>query len=211
MDKNAQQTLINQAKTSPEAFGVIFDMHYQKILAYTVRRVGNVTVAEDIVAETFIKALKGLPKFRWQGVPIEAWLFRIATNEIRMHFRKSRFVASLDELHEQDGYEPPADYDLVQEAMEAQEKLERHRAFLHAQKCIQNLPPKYQDVLILRFVEQKKISEIAQILDKRQGTVKSLLSRGLVHLRKELVADYMQPDSSKRIVQGEGRLNIEEA
>lgn len=210
MDKNAQQALIAQAKIDPEAFGVIFDAHYKKILGYTVRRVDSVAAAEDIVAETFIKALKGLPKFRWQGVPIEAWLFRIATNEIRMYFRKNRVTVSLDELYDQDGYEPQADYDLEQEAIDLQEKLDRHQTFRQVQKLIHHLPIKYQEVLVLRFAEQKKVGEIAQILGKREGTVKSLLSRGLDRLRKELDATPTQPKRPKRIVHGEGRVHIKE-
>jgi RNA polymerase sigma factor (sigma-70 family) len=68
---------------------------------------------------------------------------------------------------------------------------------------MRRLPAAYQDVLLLRFVEHKKISEIAQILDKKEGTVKSLLSRGLARLRKEMSKKPLQPNKQERIVKDE--------
>jgi RNA polymerase sigma-70 factor, ECF subfamily len=203
MQKDDEYTIIEQAKTDPQAFGLIFDRYYKKILAYTVRRTNNISVAEEIVSETFVKAYKGLPKFKWRGISIEAWLFRIAINELRMHFRRHPQVTSLDDLYQKEGFEPQADYDLAQEALEAQEKLIRHKQFIQAQELIRNLPPAYQDVLVLRFAEQKKISEIAQIIGKKEGTVKSLLSRGLARLREELSKNQVQPIKQERIIKDE--------
>lgn len=204
MQLDVEQSIIERAKTDPQAFGIIFDKYYPKILAFTVRRTNDIAVAEEIVSKTFVSALKGLDKFRWRGISIEAWLFRIAINELRMHFRRSTPMVSLDELYDQDGFEPASDYDLAQETLEAQDKLVRHQQFVHAQEIISRLPEKYQNVLVLRFAEQKKISEIAQIVGKKEGTVKSLLSRGLARLRSELSEKTVQPKNRKRIVKGEG-------
>lgn len=200
MQLDEERRIIEQARTDPEAFGIIFDEYYSKILAYAIRRTGHVPVAEEIVSETFVKALRGINKFQWQGVSIEAWLFRIAINEMRMYFRGKAPVASLEELYQQEGFEPQSDYDLAQEAVEAQEKLERHEQFIYARKLLSKLSPKYQDVLILRFIEHKKVGEIASILDKKEGTIKSLLSRGLAQLRDELSKKPPQPSVRKRIV-----------
>ena len=204
MQKDDERTIIEQAKTDPQAFGVIFDRYYPKILAYTVRRTSSVVIAEEIVSETFIKAYKNVSKFRWRGISIEAWLFRIAVNELRMYFRHNSQTVSLDELFQQEGFEPQADYDLAEEALEAQERLARHKQFVRAQELIRRLPLDYQDVLMLRYVEQKKVSEIAQIVNKKEGTVKSLLSRGLARLRTELARTPLQPNTHKRIIKGEG-------
>lgn len=205
MDLEAERLLIARAKTDPEAFGQIFDAYYPKILGYTIKRVGSVMIAEDIVAEAFMKSLKNLTSFRWRGVSIEAWLYTIATNEIRMHLRKHRFNASLEELYEQTGFEIEDDYDLVAEAEEAEERLERHQNFLQARALIAHLPIKYQEVLVLRFGEQKKIHEIAAILGKREGTIKSLLSRALATLRQQIKTQEAQPSPTGRIVDTEGR------
>lgn len=203
MDAPTQKLLLMRAKHDPEAFGLIFDAYFNKILGYTVRRVGNVAAAEDIVADTFTKAFAALPRFAWRGVSIEAWLYAIATNEIRMYFRRHKPEASLDELFEQDGFEVEDDSDIEREAIEAQEKLERHEAFVHAQRLLRELPLHYQEVLTLRFTEDKKINEIAHILGKREGTVKSLLSRGLALLRENMAKT--QPSGVSRIVTHGGR------
>jgi RNA polymerase sigma-70 factor (ECF subfamily) len=200
MSSDVEQLIIEQAKKDPQAFGVIFDRYYPKILAYTVRRTGSVITAEEIVSETFVKALQALRDFRWRGISIEAWLFRIAINELKMHFRNSRPTASLDEMYETSGFEPVSDYDLAQEALDAQERLAGHKQFIEARRIMARLPSKYQDVLLLRYVEQKKIREIAQIIDKNENTVKSLLSRGLERLRVELRQKSLQPKIYPRII-----------
>jgi RNA polymerase sigma-70 factor, ECF subfamily len=199
MQLDDEHQIIKDSRRNPEAFGAIFDKYYPKILAYTIRRTGSVVAAEEIVSETFIKAFKNLSKFHWQGISIEAWLFRIAINEIRMYFRSQGTVTSLDEMYQREGFEPQADYNLAQELLEAQDRLERHEQFVRARHIIGNLPAKYQDVLLLRYIEKKKISEIAQILGKREGTVKSLLSRGLTRLRDALANESGAPKPSRII------------
>lgn len=207
-DLEAERQLIERAKNDASAFGEIFDMYYPAILNYVIRRTGNVAIAQDITSEVFISALNGLPKFKWQGVPISAWLYKIATNELRMHYRKSRHTTSLDEMYETIGFEPVDDKDIEVELQAAQEHIERQRNFRRAQALIAQLPLKYQEVIALRFGEQKKIQEIAEILGKREGTIKSLLSRGLKRLRTGLEQQNMQPDQRKRIMSDEGRTNI---
>jgi RNA polymerase sigma-70 factor (ECF subfamily) len=205
MDLDTERQLVERAKTDPEAFGRLFDAYYPAILGYTVRRVGEVAAAEDIVADTFMKALRGLPRFAWRGMSIQSWLYAIATNEIRIHFRKHKFTASLEALFEEQGFEPEDEYDLVAELEAAEARLERQTAFRLAQRCLLQLPLKYQEVLVLRFTEGKKVAEIALIVGKREGTVKSLLSRGLARMRTIMAAQPVQPIATPRIIPGEGR------
>jgi RNA polymerase sigma-70 factor (ECF subfamily) len=199
------QVLAANAQKDPQAFAAIFDAYYSDILRYVVRRTNNVSLAEDITSEVFIKALRGISKFEYQGVPISAWLYKIATNELRMHYRKRHYTTSLDELLELHGFEPLAEVDLAIELEDAQNLLNRQQLYIQAHQCITRLPVKYQEVLVLRFTENKKISEIAQILDKKEGTVKSLVSRGLQLLRKEIKLNGTQPFESECIVYGEGK------
>jgi len=160
------------------------DQHYAAIFGYIHRRVQNWNDSQDIASEVFFKAFKGLWKYRWQGVPFSAWLFRIATNEIRMYFRRGRRPnLSLNQLMEEQGFEPADPQTLDAEKMEAERKLNQYQEFLGLQSRILKLPLKYQEVIVLRYFEQKSVKEIAQILAKREGTVKSLLSRGIGRLR----------------------------
>lgn len=184
MDSNQEKELIDRAKSDPEAFGIIFDKYHSVIFGYVLRRTANVEVARDIAAETFLKAFKNLSKFRWQGVSISSWLYRIASNETVSYFRHRKYEGeSLDELQEVVGFEPPDSQDLVAEILSAEKELERHQEFLRIQKLLEGLPEKYQEVIALRFFEDKKIKEVAEILNKNEGTIKSLISRGLEQLR----------------------------
>jgi RNA polymerase sigma-70 factor, ECF subfamily len=77
-----EQELVELSKTDVNAFGCLFERHYDKIFNYTLQRTGNVEIAKDITAETFFKALKNIRKFSWKKVPFSAWLYKISTNEI---------------------------------------------------------------------------------------------------------------------------------
>ncbi len=185
--RHDEQALVRRAKSDPEAFGALFDRYYQQILAYTFRRIANWTDAQDITANVFLKARAGLWRYRWTGVPFSAWLYRIATNEIGMHVRRSRRApVSYEELLTLGGHEPVAQQQLLAERRAAEIALEREARFAAARAAIATLPVKYQHVIALRFFEEKSIGEIAQILRRKEGTVKSLLSRGLARLRKLL-------------------------
>ncbi|QQR55274.1 RNA polymerase sigma factor [Candidatus Peregrinibacteria bacterium] len=178
-----EEELIEAARKDPEAFGVLFDLYHPKILAYLIHRTGELALAQDLAAETFFKALSKLWQFRWRSVSFSAWLYRIATNELRMHFRGKKKLCSLEAMMENTGFDLKDSADLEEELRLAEEVLERHEEFLRVQKQIQTLPLLYQEVIALRFFEEKSVKEIASILNKREGTVKSLLSRGLEKLR----------------------------
>ncbi len=183
-EANSEHALIERAKQDPQAFGVLFDRYYPAIFGYVLRRVGKWNDAQDITSEVFRKTLKSLWRYRWKGIGFSSWLYRIATNEIGMYFRRAgRAPLSLNQLIDESGFEPASSESLLGEKLETERQLERHRDFLIARSQVANLPLKYQHVIALRFFEQKSIREIAEILGKKEGTVKSLLSRGLRRLR----------------------------
>ena len=175
-----EKELVERAQRDPQAFGELYDRYYPRIYHYILGRTACVDTAMDITSTTFFKALAGLKKFRWQGVSFGAWLYRIATNEVYAHFRKAKNEVTLLEniIHQ------PGEADPLVDVIEAEEELERHQEFLKIQQKLVNLPVKYQEVISLRFFENKEIHEIAEILRKPEGTIKSLLHRGLKNLRK---------------------------
>ncbi len=188
MDLKEEKRLVDEARSDPEKFGQLFDLYYDKIFNYCVRRVGDVAIAQDVTSTTFFKAYKKLWQFKWKGVPFVAWLYRIAGNEIKSFYRsKKNNLMSLDELREVAGFEPADETDVEQECIDAQEEVERHEKFLEVKEAIDEMDEKYREVLYLRFFEEKKIAEIGEILGKKQGTVKSLVSRGLSKLRDVFV------------------------
>ena len=185
MDLAEEKKLVRQAQKAPDAFAKLYDQYYPKIFGYVLRRTANLEAAEDITSETFLKALGKLWQFRWRNVPFSSWLYRIATNEINQYFRKSEYKKSIsmEELQEQ-GFELISPHDPESELIEAQEKLKQYQDFLEIQEKIVGLPAKYQEVIALRFFEQKQIKEITEILGKKEGTIKSLLHRAVEKLRE---------------------------
>jgi RNA polymerase sigma-70 factor (ECF subfamily) len=185
MDLSEEKELVRQAQKNPDAFAELYDVYYPKIFGYILRRTANLEAAQDITSETFFKALKKLWQFRWRSISFSAWLYKIATNEVNQYFRKAEYQksTSLEELQEQ-GFEPVSPHDPESELMEAQEELKQHQDFLEIQERIVLLPTRYQEVITLRFFEQRQIKEIAEILGEKEGTIKSLLHRALEKLRE---------------------------
>jgi len=188
MRLDEEKEIVILCKTDPEVFSQLYELNYGPLLNYAIRRTGTVDVAKDIVAETFCKAVKNLQNYQWRNIPFSAWLYRIANNKVNQFFRDSRYKAvSLEEMIEQNGIEPRSELDL-EEVILAQEELEvKHKQFMFYRQKVSELPIKYQEVLSLRFFENKTIKEISVILGKREGTVKSLLHRGVDRLKKEQV------------------------
>jgi len=185
MDLNEERELVRQAQKSPDAFAELYDQYYPKIFGYVLRRTANLETAQDITSETFLKALKKLWQFQWRNISFSPWIYKIATNEVSQYFRKAEYrkSISLEELQEQ-GFELLSPHDPESELIEAQEKLKQHQDFLEIQERIVRLPAKYQEVIALRFFEKRQIKEIAEILGKREGTIKSLLHRAVEKLRE---------------------------
>jgi RNA polymerase sigma-70 factor (ECF subfamily) len=182
MDSEQERQLIERAKADMNAFGQLCDEYYSQILGYVLKRTARIESAQDITSEVFFKALKNIHRFRWRGIPFSAWLYRIANNEIANHFRKNGHrQAGLDAISNSIEYSEPSP---ESEFLAAEAELKKHRDFLILHKSIARLSTRYQEVITLRFFENKLIYEIAEILEKREGTVKSLLHRGLKKLRK---------------------------
>jgi RNA polymerase sigma-70 factor (ECF subfamily) len=177
-----EEALVKRAQRSPEAFGELYEIYYQKIFNFSLKRTANVQLALDITSVTFLKAFKEIRKFRWRDIPFAAWLYRIANNEINDHFRREgRRMARLEEIEDLVDTN-----DFAEEIEEAEEELKRHQEFLQLHQKIAELPSIYQEVIVLKFFEKKKIREMVKILGKKEGTIKSLLHRGLAKLREQM-------------------------
>ena len=182
MTVDQERELVERAKNNGEAFVELYDQYYSQIFGYVLKRTANIEVAQDVTSEVFFKAFKNLRQFHWRGVPFSSWLYRIATNEIANYFTKNKpWQFSLEEVSNSVGSsDPSAETELLQ----AEAELSRREDFLTLHENISRLQLKYQEVIVLRFFEDKQLKEIGEILGKREGTVKSLLHRGLEKLRK---------------------------
>jgi RNA polymerase sigma-70 factor (ECF subfamily) len=97
-DLRQELAIVEAAKSDPGKFGALYEKYYRQVFVFVFRRTGDEEQSGDIVANTFLKAMLALPKYTFRGVPFSAWLFRIASNEINMFFRKTNKerVVSLD-------------------------------------------------------------------------------------------------------------------
>ena len=169
-------------KDQPEAFGRAYDLYFDDIFRYVLHRLANVAAAEDVTAQTFYRALKSRRTFRWKGVPLSAWLYRIATNEVNGYLRKKgreprmRSEAALDHQSADPGCQPD------RELIAAEEEVARHEDFLALHAGIEKLPHRDQALLTLRYFEGKSFAEIAPILGQREGTLRMRNLRALKKL-----------------------------
>ncbi|MBM2845267.1 MAG: polymerase sigma factor [Bacteroidetes bacterium] len=182
-----EKELVEACKTNPAAFEKIYDEYYSQIFGYILHRVGDYDTARDVSSETFLKAYTSIHRFVWKEVALSSWLYRIATNEVNSFFRRRRYpLLGFLDIRGQFEAEYPDPASLESEKQEVERQLEEHQMYVRVQKIVQRLPPKYQAVIALRFFEQKSIKEISEIVGKKEGTVKSLLSRGLERIRTSL-------------------------
>lgn len=169
--------LIEQAKTDPEAFGVLYDRYVDRIYSYIFYRVGNHYDAEDLTARTFHRALDHIGSYKQKGAPFSAWLYRIAHNLMaNWHRDRQRHpMVSIEDAAGtvQNDNDPPS----VAEALEETELL---------LETVRGLPAERQQLLTLKFVEGLSNVEIGRIMGRSEGAIKSLYFRTLISLREAL-------------------------
>ncbi|MBL7994364.1 RNA polymerase sigma factor [bacterium] len=176
--------LLNRIKNDPNEFAELFKSYYKPIFGYIFRRTGKFDDSADIAADTFLNALEHINSFSYKGISIKVWLYRIATNELYRYFkqkkRRNRLIERID-------FENRAMFNnyLYDDKIELEKELQHHDRFITVLGALKTLPIKYMEVISLRYFEGKDNKEIAQILNMNEGTLKSLLSRGLEKLRKK--------------------------
>ena len=178
----SEEELVKRAQHNREAFGELYEINYKRIFNYALKRTANVQLSLDITSATFFKAMNQINKYRWRDIPFAAWLYRIASNEINDYYRREgRRNISIDKISEL-----ADDTDFADEVNQAEEELSKHEEFLLLHKKLAELPSMYQEVIVLKFFEKKKIKDIVEILGKKEGTIKSLLHRGIEKLREKM-------------------------
>jgi len=176
--------LLNRIKNNPADFSELFKLYYKPIFGYILRRTGDFDDTADIAADTFLKAFRHINNFSYKGISVKIWLYRIATNEVNLYFRHKQKHNSLFERIDFENINLFNNY-LREDKKELETELQRHHQFLTVLKGLKTLPVKYQEVISLRYFEGKDNKEIVEILNINEGTLKSLLSRGLEKLREK--------------------------
>jgi RNA polymerase sigma-70 factor, ECF subfamily len=166
--------LIAAAQKDPARFAELYENNFERVYAYILRRVGDRAETEDLTAEVFHHALANLKRFEWRGIPFAAWLFRIAANLVSDRWQKRKHEPALEE---------PGQIEAIRGGSAELEEVER-KATLFG--LVDTLPAEQQRVIVLRFVEQRSIKEVAQAIRKTEGAVKQLQFRALTTLRARM-------------------------
>src|SRR3954464_8497681 len=177
-DHEEVRKLVERAQAGDrDALEELYLLHFDRIYSYLHMSVGNRHDAEGLTTLTFLKMLESIKRFRWQAVPFSAWLFRIAHNLAMDHFRASKRVQPEEEVPEPIGAEQ------ISAETEAMRSIGRQSML----QMIESLSPEQQQVLTLKFVFNFGNGEVASILGKTEGAVKSLQHRALASLQKQIV------------------------
>jgi len=165
-----ERLLVEAAQRDPRRFAELYELHFHRVYAYVLRRVGwRREEAEDVTSEVFHHALASIGSYDCRGVPFFAWLIRIAANLIADRWRQASRECD-DPLPEdiEDG---------------SSEDIEQCAAL---SQLVQGLPKDQRRIVTLRFVEQKSIKEIAKEIQRSEGAVKQLQFRALPKLRAQM-------------------------
>lgn len=168
-----ERALVERAKSDPEAFGLLYDRHVGSVFGIAVACLNNVAAAEDVTAETFVKALRGIGSYRDCGRPFSAWLHRIARNQAVDHFRRHTVTEEVDEA-------------LPDPALSVEARAIDHLEAEAIWRLVDRLPRQQQAAMILRFREGRTYRESGLIMGKSEAAVKQLTFRAVHRLRCQL-------------------------
>ncbi len=176
-DISEDKTVNRAIQGDHEAFGMLYEQYVERIFNYVFYRTGNQHDAEDLTARVFFRAMRRIPQYQERGLPVSAWLYRIAHNLVANWHRDRgrRPEISLDEGFASIPHSEHPEVTLLY--------LEERDRLL---QMIRELPPERQQLIILKFVEHLSNAEIGQIMGKTEGAVKSLYHRTLLSLRGDM-------------------------
>lgn len=166
-----------------EAFGQLYDTYSDTVYRYIYYRVSNRPLAEDLTSETFLRALRRIGTFTWQGRDFGAWLVTIARNLVADHFKSSRYrleVPTGEMLDSDDTVSSPEDSVLAYLS---------NKALLDA---VCQLNSQQQECVTLRFLHGLSVAETAKIMGKNDGAIKTLQYRAIRTLARLLPAETLR-------------------
>ncbi|WP_149182342.1 ECF subfamily RNA polymerase sigma factor, BldN family [Streptomyces sp. TRM49041] len=180
-DSARMMELVERAQAGEaEAFGRLYDQYSDTVYRYIYYRVGGKATAEDLTSETFLRALRRISTFTWQGRDFGAWLVTIARNLVADHFKSSRFrleVTTGEMLDANEVERSPEDS--VLESLS-------NAALVEA---VRKLNPQQQECVTLRFLQGLSVAETARVMGKNEGAIKTLQYRAVRTLARLLPED----------------------
>jgi len=179
-DELSEQYLVEEARSDPEAFGLLYQRYMPRVYRYVRARTSNDDDAADLTQQIFARAFRAMPAYESRGVPFVAWLFRVAHNSIANEHRRDRSTISLDLVPDSaHPVEPSMPEDVALAHEESQE----------VNRLLSNLDRGKRELVLLRFAAGLTIREMAAVLGKRESAVRKQLTRTLSHLKEQRRAE----------------------
>jgi RNA polymerase sigma-70 factor (ECF subfamily) len=193
IDPDCEQTWVQEAQTDPRAFEQLYNHYFPRLYAYVSYRVGSKQETEDLVADTFLKAVEGMKRgrfhYRHEG-SFAAWLFRIAHNTIsdyQRHNRRRDEPLTLDDMP-----------NLRSSTLLPDDVVLRQEQFAHLRSLIATLSPRRQEIITLKFFAGLQNRVIAGVLGLDERTVASHLCRALEDLHRKYLEEPVPPPMENR-------------
>lgn len=151
----------------------LFDTYYDKVYAFLYARTGNTALAEDLASQTFVKIAENHHTYRKEKGALSTWIFTIALNEIRSHFRrqKGKETAALDDLPELPGSEDT-------ESEYIQDETRRELFSL-----LRGLDERQRNVVTLKYYGGLSGREIGKLVGLSESNVSTILNRAIKKLK----------------------------
>lgn len=184
METTIKHVVKQVKKGNHEAFGFLIEQFEQPIFQHCYRLLGSFHDAEEVAQETFVKAYTNIKTFK-QRQNFTPWLYRIATNTAIDWMRKKKPLYVLDQPITAGETATYLDQ-MMDEKLSTQEIIERQESWDELQHMLMQIPNKYRHALVLKYVDQFSIKEIAAILDLPEGTIKTHIHRGRDAMRKQI-------------------------
>ena len=182
-DLAAVMDVVRRAQSGDtDAFGELYDRYVDVVYRYVQYRVSSTALAEDLTSETFLRALRRITSYTWQGRDFGAWLVTIARNLIADHYKSGRYrmeVATSDLVE--------AGADRSEEGPEGEVLTGLTNAALL--EAVKKLNSEQQECIALRFLQGMSVAETAQIMGKNEGAIKALQYRAVKSLSRMLPED----------------------
>lgn len=198
MRKEIEQAVALLEKNEPQALEEALELLQGTVFSFSMKVCGQREDAEDTMQEVLVKALPYLPKFESPRALL-VWLYKVAKNRCLMTRRKSKFAPkqnlSLDELM-------PDRHELAHLAKEGPVNPEslaiRSQEARRLRDVIQELPPQYRIVLVLRDMEGLTDEEVGDITGLRPGNVRVRLHRARLFVRQKLARQNLRPAAPRK-------------
>ncbi|WP_434093929.1 sigma-70 family RNA polymerase sigma factor [Nonomuraea pusilla] len=180
-DDDIRTLVLNAKNGCTESFGTLYDRYVDLVYRYIYFRVGSHPLAEDLTSETFLRALRRISDYTWQGRDFGAWLVTIARNLVTDHFKSGRYRL---EVPTGEVIDVPLEGSHIPENAVV-------TAIINDRvlRAVRDLNPEQQECVVLRFLHGLSLAETALIMGKKSGAIKALQFRAIRALGRALKHD----------------------